>query len=92
MQAVRRSGGPEGAHRDLTGGPKGSHYELARVLCRLARLHDDEDYRRTAVIARSSDYRAEAKAVLEEVPLPDGERCEDAAMFGLATDELARTS
>ena len=91
MQAVRRSGG-EGAHYDLTGGPEGPHYELARVMCRLARLHDDEDYRRTAVIARSSDYRAEAKAVLEEIPPPDGGRSEDAAMFGLATDELVRTS
>jgi hypothetical protein len=95
MQAVRRSGGP---HAD--GGPdsgsEGPHYTeccaIARVLCRLARLHDDEDYRRTAVIARSSDYRAEAKAVLEEIPLPNGERSEDAAMFGLATDELVRTS
>ena len=92
IQAVRRSGGPEGAHDDLTGGPKGPHYELARVMCRLARLHDDEDYRRTAVIARSSDYRADAKAMLEEIPLPDGGPSEDAAMFGLATDELVRTS
>ena len=73
-----------------TGGPKGPHY--ARVLCRLARLHDDEDYRRTAVIARSTDYRAEAKAVLEDIPLPDSERSEDAAMLGLATDELVRAS
>jgi len=103
MQAVRGAGGPQaahysltggpkGPHYDLTGGPKGPHYELARVLCRLARLHDDEDYKRTAVVARSSDYRGEAKAVLEEIPLPDGERSEDAAMFGLATDELVRTS
>jgi hypothetical protein len=73
-----------------TGGPKGPHY--ARVLCRLARLHDDEDYRRTAVIARSTDYRAEAKAVLEDIPPPDSERSEDAAMLGLATDELVRAS
>jgi hypothetical protein len=95
MQAVRRSGG---LHAD--GGPdsapEGPHHTeccaIARVLCRLARLHDDEDYRRSAVIARSSDYRAEAKAVLEEIPLPDGERSEDAAMFGLATDELVRAS
>jgi hypothetical protein len=62
------------------------------VLCRLARLHDDEDYRRTAVIARTSDYRAEAKAVLEDSPLPADARSEDAALFGLAADELVRTS
>jgi hypothetical protein len=71
-------------------GPKGPHY--VRVLCRLARLHDDEDYRRTAVIAASSDYRAEARAVLEEIRLPDGACSEDVALVGLATDELVRTS
>jgi hypothetical protein len=79
IQAVRQSGGPKGP-------------PYTRVLCRLARLHDDEDYRRTAVIAQSSDYRAEAKAVLEEIPPPGAALCEDAAMLGLATDDLARTS
>ena len=71
-------------------GPKGLHY--VRVLCRLARLHDDEDYRRAAVIAASTDYRAEARAVLEDIRLPDGACSEDVALVGLATDELARTS
>jgi uncharacterized protein YyaL (SSP411 family) len=71
-------------------GPKGPHY--VRVLCRLARLHDDEDYRRHAVIAGSTDYLAEAKAVLEEIPPPDSERCEETAMVGLAMDEVVRTS
>jgi hypothetical protein len=71
-------------------GPKGPHY--VRVLCRLARLHDDEDYRRAAVIAASTDYRAEARAVLEDIRLPDGASSEDVALVGLATDELARTS
>lgn len=72
------------------GGPKGPHY--VRVLCRLTRLHDDEDYRRAAVIAASSDYRAEARAVLEDIRLPDDADREDVALVGLATDELARTS
>ena len=64
-------------------------YVQAELLCR---LHDEEDYRRTGVIARSTDYRAEAKAVLEDIPPPDSERSEDAAMLGLATDELVRAS
>jgi hypothetical protein len=71
-------------------GSNGPHY--IRVLCRLARLHDDEDYRRTAVVAASSDYRAEARIALEEIRLPDGAGSEDVALIGLATDELARTS
>lgn len=72
------------------GGPTGPPY--VRVLCRLARLHDDEDYRRAAVIAASSDYRAEARAVLEEHRLPDDACSEDVALVGLATVELVRTS
>jgi uncharacterized protein YyaL (SSP411 family) len=85
-QLVRAMGGPKGPHYAR----EGPHY--ARVLCRLARLHDDEEYRRTAVIAQSADYRAEAKAVLEDIPPPDSDHSEDAAMLGLATDELVRAS
>jgi hypothetical protein len=44
------------------------------------------------VIAGSTDYLAEAKAVLEEIPPPDSERCEETAMVGLAMDEVVRTS
>jgi hypothetical protein len=88
IQALRRPGGP--------GGPEGPHYiercALARVLCRLARLHDDEEYRHAAVIARSSDYRAEAKAMLDNMAPPPAAPIEEAAMFGVAIDELARAS
>ena len=38
--------------------------ELARVLCRLAALHDDPGYRGAAVIATGADYRAEASRIL----------------------------
>ena len=65
---------------------------LARVLGRLARLHDDEEYVRAAVVARASDYRAEARAVLEGVARSVDANREDAALFGIVTDELARTS
>jgi hypothetical protein len=72
------------------GAPKGPHYVL--VLCRLARLHDDEEYARAAVVARESDYRAEARAILENVGRNVDANREDAALFGIVTDELARTS
>jgi hypothetical protein len=38
--------------------------EAARVLCRLAALHDDPDYRGAAVIATGADYRAQASRML----------------------------
>ena len=38
--------------------------EAARVLCRLAALHDDPGYRGAAVIAAGADYRAEAARIL----------------------------
>src|SRR6516165_4539333 len=44
--------------------------EAARVLCRLALLHDNLDYRRRAIIAPDADYRADAARVLDA--LADG--------------------
>jgi hypothetical protein len=38
--------------------------EAARVLCRLAALHDDPGYRGAAVIATGADYRADASRIL----------------------------
>lgn len=38
--------------------------EAARVLCRLAALHDDPGYRGAAVIATGADYRAQASRIL----------------------------
>ena len=38
--------------------------EAARVLCRIASLHDDPGYRGAAVIATGADYRAQASRIL----------------------------
>ena len=38
--------------------------EAARVLCRLAALHDDPGYRGAAVISTGADYRADASRIL----------------------------
>ena len=38
--------------------------DAARVLCRLAALHDDHGYRGAAVIASGADYRADASRIL----------------------------
>jgi uncharacterized protein YyaL (SSP411 family) len=65
---------------------------LARTLCRLARLHDDEAYRQAAVIARACDYRADAKNLLERIALSYSEPLENVAGLGVAMDDLARAS
>ena len=65
---------------------------LAGVLGRLARLHDDDEYVRAAVVARSRDYRGEARAILAGVAFIVGDDRENAALICMATDELARTS
>jgi hypothetical protein len=54
------------------------------VLCRLAALHRDADYRKSAVLAREANYRSDAGDLIarrESQPL-DNPR--DAAAFGLA--------
>jgi uncharacterized protein YyaL (SSP411 family) len=65
--------------------------EAARVLCRLASLHDDPDYRGAAVIATGADYRAEASRVLaaQSVPARAGAPSE-AAAYGLALLDLLK--
>jgi uncharacterized protein YyaL (SSP411 family) len=65
--------------------------EAARVLCRLARLHDDPEYRGAAVIATGADYRAEASRILaaQSVAAHAG-TASVAAAYGLALDELLR--
>jgi hypothetical protein len=61
----------------------------ARVLCRLAALHDDADYRRAAVIAPDADYRADAARLLrsQQAHARAG-RLTDAASFGIALEEF----
>ena len=58
---------PRTDHDDFT-----TTCEAARVLCRLAALHDDEQYRAAAVLAPGADYRRDAALLLDE--------CEDAAL------------
>jgi len=62
--------------------------EAARVLCRLAKLHEDADYRQVAVIAVSSDYANDAKRTLAELACTYLDHGADAAIFGIALGEL----
>jgi len=63
--------------------------ETARVLCRLAALHDNPDYRAAAVVAPGADYHAEAARILADrgaqaLAAPT----DDAARYGIALREL----
>ena len=60
--------------------------EAARVFCRLAAVHDDEDYRAAAVIAPDANYRADASRML--TALSRRARAEGAPIYGLALSEL----
>ncbi len=62
--------------------------EAARVLCRLAKLHEDADYRQVAVIAVSSDYAADAKRALADLARTYADHGAHAAIFGIALGEL----
>lgn len=65
------------------------HCEAARVLCRLAALHDDPGYRGAAVIAADADYRADASRILEvQSARARAGTTADAAAYGLALSEL----
>ena len=65
--------------------------ELARVLCRLAALHDDPGYRGAAVIATGADYRAEASRVLSaESARARAGTPSAAAAYGLALLDLLK--
>ena len=64
---------------------------VARVLCRLAALHDDPDYRGAAVIAGGADYRAEASRILAgQSPCIGSATASDAAAYGLALLDLLK--
>jgi uncharacterized protein YyaL (SSP411 family) len=62
-----------------------SSCEAVRALCRIAALHQDEDYRTAAVIAPDRDYVLEAGRLLDR--LTDAHREDDAAVaadYGMA--------
>ena len=65
----------------------------ARVLCRLAALHDNAEYRDAAVIAPDADYRADAaRMLLGQEPLADAHRLSEAACYAIAMDEFLASS
>jgi hypothetical protein len=88
MQFARRSWWDEarGGFR-ANPSPFVSNCESVRVLCRLAALHEDPDYRRAAVVARESDYADDAKRTLESLGLSYRDQGLDAARYGIALGE-----
>ena len=67
------------------------HCDVARALCRLARLHDDPDYRGSAVIATGADYRAQAARMLSaQSARARAGSTSSAAAYGLALRDLLR--
>ena len=60
----------------------------ASVLCRLAALHQSEEYRAAAVIAPAADYAADAARILEDLAPAVAGRGLAGAAYGLAAGEL----
>jgi hypothetical protein len=88
MQFARRSWWDEvrgGFHAGPA--PFASNCESVRVLCRLAALHEDADYRKAAVVANRSDYADDARRTLESLGLSYRDQGLEAARYGLALDE-----
>jgi hypothetical protein len=63
-----------------------------RVLCRLAALHDNAEYRAAAVIAPDADYRADAARMLLSQERAEAGRLSDAACYAIAMDEFIASS
>ena len=61
--------------------------EAVRVLCRLASLHHDDDYRRSAVTVPDIDYQADAGRILAYFEQESCARGLAAASYALALDE-----
>lgn len=78
MQPARRAPLPEFA----------TSCEAARVLCRLAALHDDDQYRAAAVLAPDADYRADAARMLSNLSDVALRRGAAAGIYGVAVLEL----
>jgi hypothetical protein len=62
--------------------------EAARVLSRLAALHQDDGYRQAAVFSRDADYAADARRVLVALESEYRDQGRDGAAYGLALMEL----
>ena len=62
--------------------------DAVRVLCRLAALHHDDDYRHVAVVAADANYKADAERILTaHASSFEGRGLADAAAYGLALAE-----
>lgn len=62
--------------------------DAARVLCRLAKLHEDEGYRQAAVTAVGAAYAEEATRALAALASTCRNHGADAALYGIALGEL----
>ncbi len=81
----------QGSHDRLFTADYEMSCEAARVLCRLARLHDDAEYRAAAVIKPGADYRADAERILAHASTSLDDPAIDPARYGLALDELDKS-
>jgi hypothetical protein len=62
--------------------------DAVRVLCRLAALHHDDDYRHVAVVAADANYKADADRILiAHAESAHARGLADAAAYGLALAE-----
>lgn len=80
------------AIRHLNSSDFAARCDTARVLCRLALLHDDESYRAVALVARDCDYRDEARRLLDALSASYRERGAGAAIYAVALDEFLSAS
>jgi hypothetical protein len=87
MQSVLRTPPEEPDGRDVSVTLK---CELALVFCRLALLHRDDEYRRTAVLPVDEDYAGDARRTLTALAPSVREWGIEAAPFGLALAEWLR--
>lgn len=88
MQGARRRWWVEEGGGFLPARPFAVNCDAALVLCRLAALHRDAGYRSAAVVAPGADYAADAERTLAWQAPTLADRGLDAALFGLALDEL----
>ena len=64
--------------------------EAARVLCRLAALHDAKEYSAIAVLAPGADYRRDAARTLASLESRYREHGAAGAVYALALSECAK--
>jgi hypothetical protein len=62
---------------------------VARVLCRLAALHADDEYHRLAAVTPGVDYAVDAERILDRLTSACGEQGSEAARYAIALDDHA---